>query len=340
MDEANMGGVVCEDPLALETPEEICMEMRWNIETFLPPPVQKEFSNLVRFFIIEMHKTKQKSNNASRVPLRILHNNDMPDTTQRDVGKSKEMEATREFLARRLTRKLLKSIGSIQEKHREAMMDEEVLAEWEFPILPGSYLTLTNPVLELVKSVCAVLSLAKEYHVEIGLVKRSLLELVGVREFANDAVFHNPCEPLKLTSVPCQHCDGIRDFDFCRDVELMPNNIDINVKWLCTRCGGEYDRTGIELTLMEMVHELERRVTQQDLRCSKCKQLQGDNISRHCQCSGSYQLTMSISDVRRRLRTIVNVAIVHHLGRLKVRSSLTGFCTEFYTYDRNPLRPF
>lgn len=321
LDEANLGGIVCEDPLALEPPDEICMEMRWNVETFLPQPIQKDFGNMVKFFILEMYKNKQKSAEAFRVPLRILHNESMPDATQRDAGRMKEMEVTREFLARKLTRKLLKGVGNALERHRDAMMDEQELAQWEFPLLPGSYLNLTNPVLELVKFVCAILALAKEYHVEVGLVKRNLLELVGVREFAHEAVFRNPCEPLKLSSVPCRHCDAIRDFDFCRDPELFPNNIDINVKWFCNRCGGEYDRTGIELTLMEMVHDLERRASQQDLRCSKCKQLQSDNLSKHCQCSGAYQVTMSKGDMKRRLRTIVNVAIVHNLSRLKVLSS-------------------
>jgi len=50
MDEANLGGVVCEDALAVEQPEELSMEMRWNIETFLPLPIQKDFGNLVRHF--------------------------------------------------------------------------------------------------------------------------------------------------------------------------------------------------------------------------------------------------------------------------------------------------
>jgi len=227
------------------------------------------------------------------------------------------MEATREFLTRRLTRKLLKSVGSVQDRFRDAVMDEDALAQWVFPVLPGSHLSFTNPVLELVKSVCATLALAKEYHVEVGLIKRNLLELVGVREFANEAVFRNPCEPLKLSSVPCRHCDEIRDFDFCRDVELFPNNTDVHVRWPCARCGGEYDRIGIELALMELVHDIERRAAQQDLKCSKCKQLQGDNISKHCHCSGTYQLTTSKADMRRRLRTITNVAIAHNLGRLK-----------------------
>ena len=177
---------------------------------------------------------------------------------------------------------------------------------------------MSNPILEFVKFACAVFALSKEYQIEVGLMKRSLLELVGVREFANEATFHNPCEPLKLSNVPCRHCDGLRDFDLCRDPELLPNNKDVHARWTCSNCGGEYDRTMIEFALMERVNELEHRSAQQDLRCTKCKQIQSDNISRHCQCSGNYQLTIAKADVRRKLRTIVSVAEVHNLHRLKV----------------------
>ena len=319
MDEANLGGVVCEDPLAVDPPDEIVMEMQWNIETFLPRPVQKDFSNVIRYFIVEMYRIRQKLNASQRAPRRVL-NGGPPDTTQHDANKTQELDLTREFLAKRLTRKLLKAVGSVYERHRTASMDEEELAEWNFPLLPGSYLQLSNPSLEYAKSVCAVIALAKEYHVEAGLIKRNMLELVGVREFAAEATFRNPCEPLKLSSVPCRHCDGIRDFDFCRDPELFPSNTETNTKWKCGRCGGEYDRTGIELMLIQLAHELEKRAALQDLRCLKCKQLQSDNISRHCQCSGSYQLTTSKSDTRRRLKTILNVAITHNLGRLRVSS--------------------
>ncbi|KZT02860.1 DUF1744-domain-containing protein [Laetiporus sulphureus 93-53] len=316
MDQANMAGVVCEDPLAVEQPQELSIELRWNIETFLPPAIQRDFRNVIRYFLVEFFRACQKSKSKTRAPLRLL-SNALPDATQRDASKMQEMEASREFITRRLTRRMLKTVGGIQERHREAMMDEETLASWEFPLLPGSYLHLTNPILEFVKFCCAVFALAKDYQIEVGLLKRNLLELVGVREFASEAIFHNPCEPLRLSNVPCRHCDALRDFDFCRDPELMPNNLEINARWLCVHCGGEYDRTMIEFALMDMVFELERRFVQQDLRCGKCKRLQSDNVSKHCQCSGSYQLSISKVDVRRKLRTIVNVAISHNLSRLR-----------------------
>ncbi|KII85363.1 hypothetical protein PLICRDRAFT_700901 [Plicaturopsis crispa FD-325 SS-3] len=316
MDQANMGGIVCEDPLAIEPPQELALEMIWNIGTFLPPAIQQDFSTVLQFFIVELFRARQKMNDASRVPLRVLQNA-APDATQRDAGKVKEMELTREFIARRLTRKMLKVVGSIQQRHEEAKSDKEALAQFDFPSLPGSHLILKNPTLEFVKFVCAAFSLAREYSVEIGLLKRNLLELINVREFASEATFRNPCEPLKLANVPCHNCDALRDFDFCRDQELVPNSVEMSRHWLCANCGAQYDRAGIELTLIGMVHNLERAFAQQDLRCAKCKQIQSDNVSRYCQCSGAYQLTLNKADVKRKLKTIANVANIHNLKRLK-----------------------
>ncbi|RDB26807.1 DNA polymerase epsilon catalytic subunit A [Hypsizygus marmoreus] len=319
MDQANMGGIVCEDPLALEPPDELSLEMRWNIQTFLPPTLQGDFYTVVQFFIVELFKIKQRTNGASRVPLRALANGGT-DPTQRDAGKIKEMEAVLEFITRRLTRKLLKVIGNAEERYRDYKMHGEAGGDFEFPVRPGAQLHMAKPVLELIKFVCATFALAKEHQVEIGLLKRNLLELIGVREFANEAIFRNPCEPLKLHNVPCRHCDVLRDFDFCRDPELMPNNIDISPKWLCANCGGEYDRTAIEFALMQMVLTIEVTFAQQDLRCSKCQQIRSDNVSMYCQCSGTQAFTVNKADMRRKLRTIVNIAAVHNLGRLKERS--------------------
>ncbi|TBU48980.1 hypothetical protein BD309DRAFT_883522 [Dichomitus squalens] len=327
MDEANYGAVVCENPLAIEPPEELAIEMRWNIQSFLPPAIQADFRAVVRYFLVEFFRTAQKSQGATRVPLRALQNGGAPDATPRDAAKVEELSACREFVSRKLTRRMLRVLGSVLDRHRDALTDEDpsALAQWEFPILPGSHLPLSNPGLELVKFTCAVFALAKEYTLEVGLLKRNLLDLVGVREFASEAAFVNPCEPLKLSAVPCRHCDSMKDFDFCRDPALLPSSSSSSgnasahaqARWLCTKCGGEYDRAGIEFALVRLVHELERRFAQQDLRCARCSQVRADNVSRHCGCSGAFVLTMNKADVRRRLRTVVNVALAHGMGRLK-----------------------
>ncbi|TFY77880.1 hypothetical protein EWM64_g6131 [Hericium alpestre] len=66
MDQANVGGIVCEDPLAVDPPEELSVEMRWNVQKYLPPAIQRDFTNLIRYFLLELYKTKQKTNENSR----------------------------------------------------------------------------------------------------------------------------------------------------------------------------------------------------------------------------------------------------------------------------------
>lgn len=348
MDPANMGGIVCEDPLAVDPPEELSMEMRWNIQHFLPPAIQDTFSSVIQYYIVELFKIRQKLNAVARVPLRVLQNGD-PDATQRDAAKANELEATQEFIARKLTRKMLRTVEDVKSGYHGSLIppqkdDEEETPppreDYAFPVLPGSHLQLNNPPLEFVKFTCAVFALAKEYQVEIGLVKRSLLDLIGVREFASEATFRNPCEPLKLSNVPCRHCDVLRDFDFCRDPELLPSHTEVNPKWLCTNCGGEYDRVAIEFMLIDVTRNLERAFAQQDLRCSKCQQIQSDNVSRWCKCSGSYQFTMNKSDIRRKLRTIANVAKEYNLHRLKVSSGHNVTSSSTYSLLRSVLKPY
>ncbi|TDL20354.1 DUF1744-domain-containing protein [Rickenella mellea] len=315
MDPANQGGVVCEDPLALEPPEQLAVFMSWNINKFLPPAVQDRFRRIVRYFVVEMYKIRRSTHEDTRTPLRVMQNL-TPEATQRDAGKMKEMDATRSFIAQRLTRRMLQTVASIQDDFKRALMDEEPVDDFTFPLLPGSHLHLTDPALEFVKFTCAAFALAKDYQIEVGLLKRNVLDLVGVKEFSDQAVYHNPCDALKLSMVTCKYCDNLRDFDFCRDEDLFPSALE-QVRWFCSECDCEYDRVAIEFALIQIVHRLERSFAQQDLRCSRCKQIQSDNISKHCDCSGSYQLTIPKADVRRKLRTIVNVAIAHNLSRLK-----------------------
>lgn len=319
MDNANCGAIVCEDPLAVEQTKTLTVSMEWNIERFLPAAIQGYFHDIVKIFIVEMFKIKRKSGESSRTPMRVLQNLSQDFGPQHDMVKQKEMEVTRTFITQRLTRKMLRTASQIIGKFKDAMMQDDPPADFTFPILPGSHLTMTNPCLEFVKTACATFALAKDFSIEIGILKRNLLDLVGIREFADEAIFRNPCEPLKLPMVICQHCSFIRDFDFCRDVDLFPSATRAVTKWHCQICGCEYDRLAIEFSLIALVHRFEMNFAPQDLKCGKCKQIRSDNVSRNCTCSGTYQFTLNTAEFRRKLRTIVNVATVHNLHRLKVR---------------------
>ncbi|KAI0001143.1 hypothetical protein BJV77DRAFT_958771 [Russula vinacea] len=315
MDQANAGGIVCEDPLSVDLPEELVVEMRWNIELFLPPAIQGEFTDLVRYFLLEMYKAARKE--GQRAPLRVLANG-APDMTQPDANKVRERDTVRDFISRRLTRKLFRAIETVQTRVRAAIGDPEAERELSFPLLPGSHLTLTDPVAELTKFACAVFALASPFEKEVGLLSRNALELVGVNAFGEEAAFRNPCAPLRLMGVPCRHCDALRDFDFCRDADLLPRPGESGrPRWACTRCGAEHDRTAVEFELIERVHALERAAAQQDLRCARCAQVRADHVARLHDCGGSFNNTVNRTDMRRALRTMVNVAIVHDLSRLR-----------------------
>ncbi|KAG2128447.1 hypothetical protein BD769DRAFT_1667571 [Suillus cothurnatus] len=85
MDSANMGGV-----------------------TFLLPAIQDDFGAVIQFFIVKLFKNRiwQKHNEGSRMPYQVLQNL-APEPTQPDPNRINEIDMTREFIARKLTRKLL-----------------------------------------------------------------------------------------------------------------------------------------------------------------------------------------------------------------------------------------
>ena len=95
------------------------------------------------------------------MPLRVLQNGGAPEATPRDAAKAEEIDACREFVTRKLTRRMLRVLGGLQDRYRDAVTDEAALAQWEFPLLPGSHLHMTNPTLEFVKFSCAVFAHAR-----------------------------------------------------------------------------------------------------------------------------------------------------------------------------------
>lgn len=204
MDSANHAGVICHHPEQVDDPdEEIEIEMHWNISTFLPPGVQEEFSVIVARFVNGMHFAKRQSSDSIRTPLRILQNG---SATGVDPNKADELELARKFINQDLTRQLLKVVTKLVDRYA----DKEQREDFVFPILPGSHLKMKNPILEYIKTTCVILSLAKDVATEVLVLKRNLLDLINVREFANEAAFKNPCLPFKVPMVVCLKCNTPR----------------------------------------------------------------------------------------------------------------------------------
>lgn len=310
MDPSNQGALVCDDPLAIEGSEKASYASSWNVQSFLPHALQPYFHDAVKKFIVDMHNIRFKYSDSGRTPLRVL------DATQglgvqRDENKHKEQDAVRAYIETRLTRRMLNVVSKVAEMQRESLGDDDM----KFPLLPGSYLQLTNQSLEFIKFTTAVFGLAKEFNIEISLLKRTVLDLINVREFSEEAIFRNPCESFKLQMVTCPVCTFMRDFDFCRDIDLLEAP---SKSWKCSECGSEYDRRAIERTIIDVVRRMELSAQVQDLKCVKCKRIKVDNLRLYCSCSGAMQWTVGKADTKRKLRTIVNVAKVYHLTHLEV----------------------
>ena len=341
MDRANLGGIVCTDPMAVEPSSKINLSSVWNIKQFLPPFVQVYFEEVVQDFILDRYRIHRKHSHSSRQPMRVLNGTQNDGMQPMDAEKAEEVAATKTHIAQKLTRRLLRDVSDILDEHRKTLQEPELPDEFRFPVLPGSHLHMTNPSLEFIKSVTAVLSCSQEFKIEIGLLKRNLLDLISVKEFSDEAVFRNPCDPFKLDMVICRTCNSMRSMDLCRDEDLLPlpdeqHNSRKGARWLCLICGSEYDRGAIEASIIDAVRRLLTNYQVQDLRCSRCHEIKSDIMSEHCHCSGVYQTTASKAELRRKIKTVANVSIFHQLPLARVRTSRRAFDKAVLTFRYFP----
>lgn len=339
MDVANFGGVICADPEQTQLHEEIDQEegwevdMNWNVARFLPPAVQERFSKVVGNFIIALYAAKKKTSAAlEKTPMRIVHRSltqggEEEEEEGPDVGgveetlKEKEIKHAQGLVRHQTTRRILRSVSEINSISSEVAIDPDadpdLIESWTFPLQPGAYLQPKGPALEFIKTVCAVLGLAKELSAEVGVCRRNALELIGVREFAPEAEWRNPCAPFRVGRVICLFCNEERTLDLARDPDLMPSVPGEAREWKCSRCQYEYDRSAIEARLVSRAHSLLTAYAQQDLRCNRCGGVRPNNVAAHCDCSGSWGTTITRRETLRRLRLMQTVAKYHAMEILE-----------------------
>ncbi|CAK8688654.1 unnamed protein product [Clavelina lepadiformis] len=200
-----------------------------------------------------------------------------------------------------LSQKIMKLLPSDGAKLREL-----------FPKLPGSHLELSNPTLEFVKSVCRVLSVDEHVTAQIEKMRRNLLRLIGVGEFAPSADWSDPSASYVLGQVSCDTCSQSADLDLCRDCVIG----ETGCTWICSGCDAPYDVSWIERRLVD---DLQRKVMTfnlQDLTCMKCNSVKQGNLTKQCECAGQFKLTVPASTLQDRvgiLRNIAQHADMHYL---------------------------
>ncbi|KAK9478531.1 hypothetical protein V1514DRAFT_330928 [Lipomyces japonicus] len=299
MDNFNYGGFSCTEVVQdeLQTYE---LQMTWQLKSYLPPVLQQEFHSWVQEFMEHMHTAKMAE-------FRTSQTSSTPRPTQLRVQRGED-DYFGKGIVSGLQKPLRKRIQQLMRKQLEVSTNEVAAAEFAFPVLPGSHLKYSNPSLELVKSLCAVITLARESNFEVRVLRRDLLSLFEVKEFSDAGIFKNPSTSLTISEI-CSQCGAEYLLDFCKDETLRTFETSDNdepgrlraLDWACRSCKHEYDRLEIEERMISDVQTLVTKFQVQDLRCAKCKQIRGSNLSAHCACSGAWELTMPADEIRRAL---------------------------------------
>ncbi|KAF2197549.1 DUF1744-domain-containing protein [Delitschia confertaspora ATCC 74209] len=319
-DEFNYGGKGCLEVVEAEN-QSLDNIMCWQFASFLPLSLQPVFHDWVLEFIELMHARKRpeptegSTPRLTQIPMRPL-TIDPSEKTQ--------------ILPKSFTKPLFKQISALVRRQHNELLHPDLASDYTFPDLPGSHLQLTNPVLQLVKSIMQVLSLDRAITLEARVLRKELLNLFEVREFSAEASFKNPSASLLVRGVICDECTASRDIDLCRTPEFLPTPsadgaAPVLSKWKCDNCNSSYDKLAIEERLVGDVQRLLIEWCTQDLKCKRCGRLRTNEFMEHCACAGEWQAMLKREDVVRKLGVYKNVGRFYKLGMLE---SVVDECLE------------
>lgn len=285
---------------------------KWQIKNYLPIILHQEFEDWVLMILDALIKNRKKQaeeNSGSGSQVRETQITQIL-MQQKNLDEEVDIEKiSREGLCSHFRKPLLKRINTLVGKQTDVMRDPEMAKEYEFPILAGSHLKLTNPTLELVKYICQVLSLSKKRNMEVRMLRRDLLKLFGIKEFSEEGMFKNPSTSLVIPEVICDTCYQIRDIDICKD--------DGQLLWHCSNCDKEYSKLIIEENLIYEFNKLLVQYFTQDLKCNKCGSMRSDELSKYCDCSGRWVNTVNVGELEKKFKIFLNVSDAYQLGLLR-----------------------
>jgi DNA polymerase epsilon subunit 1 len=176
--------------------------------------------------------------------------------------------------------------------------------EHEWPERMGSQLVNTNPWLAFVKITCHALGLESQIEDDINILRKNLLRILRVSDFASEAEYGEPWSQVVIPEIVCKSCLYCRDVDLCSDPYISDG------KWCCPFCHSPLNSSYFEQRLITLVQKDLNSYLSQDLRCIRCKHNQVGYLSRHCTCSGKFVNTRSRETLEHKLKSFSQVA--HH----------------------------
>ncbi|XP_075078061.1 DNA polymerase epsilon catalytic subunit A [Nicotiana tabacum] len=317
MDQYNYGGIqarLSDGPLEVNSEpgeESVCGESQvdivssWNIAENLPKATQDHFILIVSEFMYIPWKFAQEQ--ATHRASSSIGDLCTPSITAAlaETFDLQMAEDLKKKIRTYFTDKLLKIVCDPNLQMKAMTNSQKTQETSDANSQSYTHVQKGDPALEFIKHVCAVLALDQNVQHEVLIMRRNLLKLVRVREFAPEAEFHGLSVSYTLPNVICSYCNDCRDLDLCRDRAL------ISQEWCCAvpQCGQPYDREAMENALIQIVRQRERLYHLQDLVCLKCHQIKAAHLADHCTCAGSFSCKEGVSEFCNKIQVFFNIAV-------------------------------
>ncbi|XP_043787268.1 DNA polymerase epsilon catalytic subunit 1 [Apis laboriosa] len=285
-----------------DTPEIV---MNWNLMECLPKEAacQSSFSAIIAGYINAIYQfISENELNATIKPRRKSNSQSL--AAQLGLG---SLENTANFAKKLISGDMSQKLFQIVQKIYKKL-PEITLTIQEYPNLDldGKDSKRINPALELVKSVCKVLSLDKEVENEVYHLQTNLLRLIRIGSFSDAVEWKDPCISLILPEIICKACNHTRDIDLCKDnFCIMEQNRYI---WKCPLCKTSYDNEEIEFLLIDLLNRKSMGYILQDLQCCKCKEIKRENMNELCSCSGDFKTLIPKDEIVKFMKICKSVA--------------------------------
>ncbi|KAG0453679.1 hypothetical protein HPP92_024983 [Vanilla planifolia] len=310
MDQYNYGGIQAKsskdvDVECIDDASQVDIVSSWSIADYLPKVTQDHFVLIVSEFLYLPWKFSKEY-----IAIDKSKRDSTMSTQSITVSAAETLEASvtnylKEQISNHFSEKLLRIVCDTLHHFKTKNNDIDNVEDDGFKHFNASHSNRGNAALEFIKHVCAVLALDQNVQHDILRMRKNLLKLVRVKEFAPEAQFHDPCPSFTLPNVICSYCNDCRDLDLCRDPALWEN------EWCCAvpHCGQPYDREKMENALFQIVRQRERLYHLQDLACLRCRQIKAAHLAEQCACGGLFRCTEDSSMFLSKMKVLHNIAI-------------------------------
>ncbi|SJM88070.1 probable DNA polymerase epsilon catalytic subunit A [Zygosaccharomyces bailii] len=310
MDNYNFGGLACTEIQEKEK-QDLKAYSQWQLKKFLPAIYQQEFDDWMMIILDSMTKTKNNWLESKLATQELVQLTTKQNNNAEDVDDGPLTNFTEIFC-----NPLIKRVQKLYQNQQEFILDPNFAADYAFPSLPGSHLENGNPLLELVKYLCHIMLLSKKTILEVRSLRKNLLKIFELREFDTSSEFKNPSSKLIVSSLLCEYCFFMNSINFCRgDV----------ANFACQKCHKNFDDVLLQEHLIQkFLADVDTYLTQ-DVRCSRCSKIKQDSMSPHCDCSGSWEGTISKEGIEKKFKVYQQVAHFFHFQLLS--NALHDMCT-------------